>query len=405
MRSKMAFNTIAPVVVAIIAGGCSGDGHSPVPGAEGRSVSSYSLPIRQMRELAIPVCPQVIGKPTCLALIAPRTRGGAAVEGWTPGDIQARYNLPSTTNGSGQVVAIVDGFDNPHVASDLATYRKRFGLGKAEFQKYNQEGQQGAYPSANDFWGLEIDLDVEMVSATCPKCTIYLVEANSGAPSDLEAAEAEAVSLGAHIVSNSWNCYASNTCVGQSYFDAPGVIYTAGSGDYAYDYNGAPESLASVVSVGGTVLSRKGSKYNEVVADFAGGGCSDNGGGSGAVKPSWQTDPDCAFRTDADVAAVAWNVAEYDSYKYRGWFPIGGTSVATPIIASTFALAGNASTQTAGEAFWTMGSSQRRLDLHAIARGENGSCGGEYLCTAGTKQFGTYSGPAGWGTPNGIGAF
>jgi len=43
--------------------------------------------------------------------------------------------------------------------------------------------------------------------------------------------------------------------------------------------------------------------------------------------------------------------------------------------------------------------------LHYINTGNNGSCGGSYLCTAGTNQFGTYSGPAGWGTPNGIGAF
>jgi hypothetical protein len=37
--------------------------------------------------------------------------------------------------------------------------------------------------------------------------------------------------------------------------------------------------------------------------------------------------------------------------------------------------------------------------------GFDGSCSGEYLCTAGTKQFKTYSGPGGWGTPNGIKAY
>jgi hypothetical protein len=30
---------------------------------------------------------------------------------------------------------------------------------------------------------------------------------------------------------------------------------------------------------------------------------------------------------------------------------------------------------------------------------------GSYLCVAGTEEFGIYSGPTGWGTPNGIGAF
>ena len=41
-----------------------------------------------------------------------------------------------------------------------------------------------------------------MVSAACPNCTIYLVEANDN--NNLGTAEKEAVKLGAHIISNSW---------------------------------------------------------------------------------------------------------------------------------------------------------------------------------------------------------
>ena len=40
--------------------------------------------------------------------------------GWGPSDLQAAYDLPSSSKGSGQVVAIVDAYDNPNVASDLA---------------------------------------------------------------------------------------------------------------------------------------------------------------------------------------------------------------------------------------------------------------------------------------------
>jgi hypothetical protein len=400
---------VTPAIVTLVLTACTANGMSSVPvGAAANSLqrSHRVVPEWQAKGLATPACPQIAGKPACLALVESKaTRGGSAPSGWTPADIQARYHLPATTNGTGQIVAIVDAYDNPHVASDLAKYREAFGLGSADFYKYNQEGEQSHYPNGDKGWGLEIDLDVEMVSATCPLCTIYLVEANSGATNDLEAAEAQAVTLGAHIVSNSWICGGSNTCVDPSYFSAPGVVYTAGTGDTAYGDNGAPESLASVVAVGGTILSQKGSKYSEVVADFSGGGCSDNGTGNGIAKPSWQTDPDCAFRTDGDVSAVAWDVAEYDTYRFRGWFPIAGTSVATPIIASVFALAGNASSQNAGENFWSMSAQQRAKELHSIRRGEDGSCGDEYLCTAGTKQFGTYSGPTGWGTPNGIGAF
>jgi hypothetical protein len=52
-----------------------------------------------------------------------------------------------------------------------------------------------------------------------------------------------------------------------------------------------------------------------------------------------------------------------------------------------------------------MKAAQRNKDLHYISSGNDGNCGGEYLCTAGTQQFGTYSGPSGWGTPNGLSAY
>ncbi|HEY1868829.1 MAG TPA: hypothetical protein VGG70_11085, partial [Candidatus Cybelea sp.] len=141
----------------------------------------------------------------CLT-VAVRAAAGPEVAGWAPADFQTRYELPSSTKGIGAIVAIVEAYDNPNVASDLGEYRAQFGLGTAEFAKYNQRGQKKNYPAGNTGWGVDIDLEAEMVSATCPLCTIYLVEADSAYASDLEAAEVEAVKLGAHIVSNGWGC-------------------------------------------------------------------------------------------------------------------------------------------------------------------------------------------------------
>ncbi len=77
-----------------------------------------------------------------------------------------------------------------------------------------------------------------------------------------------------------------------------------------------------------------------------------------------------------------------------------GTSVAAPIIASVFALAGNATQPQGGEALWRA----RPHHLHPITSGHIAGCPpslkGTYLCTAGTGQFKTYSGPTGWGTPD-----
>ena len=114
-------------------------------------------------------------------------------------------------------------------------------------------------------WPVEIALDVEMVSAACPLCTIYLVEANSADSSDLQAAETEAVTLGAHIVSNSWGCLGSINCVDVSDFDTPGVTYLAATGDSGLNKVGAPAAFDSVAAIGGTQLQKSGSTYTETV--------------------------------------------------------------------------------------------------------------------------------------------
>ena len=391
---------VVPLVATLAIAACNG-GAAGIPGTSGATtLQSHRVTDWQAKGYA-PACPQVVGKPTCLAILQSKSGVSPAVAGWGPTDFQTRYNLPSSTKGSGQIVAIVDAYDNPNVANDLAQYRSNFGLGTANFTKYNQNGQTSGFPSGNTGWGVEIDLDVEMVSAVCPKCTIYLVEANGADTADLEAAEVTAVNLGAHIVSNSWICYGSDACVDSSKFDTAGVLYLASSGDGGYDQNGAPEALASVVSVGGTVLSKSGSNYNESAWNGAGGGCSNNGSGVGVTKPSWQHDASCTYRTDSDVSAVSLGVAEYDTYGYGGWFTVGGTSVASPMMGGVYALAGNASSQNAAQKIWKLKKKARKKELHDITSGSDGSCGGSYLCT-GVKG---YDGPTGWGSPNGIKAF
>jgi subtilase family serine protease len=325
---------------------------------------------------------------------------------WGAGDIESAYDLPSSSKGSGQIVAIVIAYDNPKVAKDLAVYRAHYGLPAAKFFKYNQDGEQSHYPKGDPDYGIEIDNDVDMVSASCPNCTIYLVEANSNDGSDFATAETEAVKLGAHITSNSFACYGSLNCGDStfaSHFDTPGVTYVAAAGDDGYGV-AAPMAFANVVSVGGTLLSKSGSAYSEVVWPDTGGGCV-----VGIAKPSWQHDPGCTARTANDVAAVAWNVAIYDTYDAPGWFGVAGTSIATPIVAGAFALAANATKQDGGRTFWTLTKKRLKKDLHVISSGTDNFCppslAGSYICTAGTGQYTTYSGPTGWGTPNGIGAF
>jgi subtilase family serine protease len=399
----------APVIAALTVAACSAGGSSNLPATAGLTpVQSTSIPYWKATGEAKQVCPDVPpGFAHCDVLLM-GSKSGPDVAGFGPPDLQAAYNLPSSTNGAGQIVAIVDAYDNPNAATDLAMYRSEFNLGKAKFVKYNEKGEKGNYPAScsgsQTSWCLEDDLDIEMVAAICPKCTIYLVEANGANTRSLQTAEAEAVKLGAHIVSNSWGCAGSNDCVNPKFFDKPGVVYLASAGDFGYGTQ-APAALASVISAGGTVLHKNGSSYTESVWPDTGVGCA-----SGVTKPSWQHDPGCSSRTMNDVAAVALGVAEYDTFgPYHGWFTVMGTSISSPLLASIFALAGNADKVNAAEGFWTLKKKALKKDLHEITSGTVSGCpaslAGSYLCQAGTKQYKSYSAPDGWGTPNGIGAF
>src|SRR5207244_1442780 len=122
--------------------------------------------------------------------------GGA----YDPSYLQSAYNAPSATKGAGQTVAVVDAFDDPNAEKDLGTYRSTFGIPACTtangcFRKVDQNGGK-SYPQANSSWATEISLDVDMVSAMCPKCHILLVESNDAYQSNLDVAVNTAVTLG-----------------------------------------------------------------------------------------------------------------------------------------------------------------------------------------------------------------
>ncbi len=402
MKSQLRF--FLPMLAVLAVAACNAGGTSNVPSSQSQSsLSGRPMPQWQAKHLARRACPDApLGYMHCDVLIESKNGAGPAtnVAGLTPANLQARYNLPSSKDGAGQVVAIVDAYDNPDAATDLATYRTNFGLGKAKFTKYNQEGQTSNYPQGSSGWGVEEDLDIEMVSASCPKCTIYLIESNDNSGNNLYDAEIEAVKLGAGIVSNSWGGGGGSASGGA--FDTKGITYLASAGDGGYGMQD-PADYKTVISVGGTLLAvGTGTNFTETVWPDSGGGC------SVVSKPWWQRDKGCTFRTGNDIAAVAWNAAEYDTYDNPGWFTVGGTSVSSPLVAGMFALAGNSTKLHGGKSLWLLRRKKDvKKDFHYIDSGDLAGCPtslqGTYLCDGGTNQFGLYSGPSGWGTPNGVG--
>ena len=306
-----------------------------------------------------------------------------------------------------------------------------------------------------DEWASEISIDIEVAHAVCQNCRIALVEADSGELSSLEAAEDAAARLGSTEISNSWGGEEPPT--DSEAFNHPGTVITVATGDSGYlnwdmskeeaEREGLaiggvnyPASSPHVVAVGGTSLTLSGPGEawgSETVWNGSGGGCS-----LGFAAQEWQRDvSDWASvgcegrRAVADVSADAepgTGVAVYDSVPYvrpgsglktarvLGWWTFGGTSVASPIVASMFALAGGSHgvEYPAKTLYSHLGSAS----LHDVIETGNGKCEDIYSsgCTGSMDPLSLtdcgqgvlicnaapgYDGPSGVGTPNGIEAF
>ncbi|MFI0722049.1 carboxypeptidase regulatory-like domain-containing protein [Streptomyces sp. NPDC021224] len=353
--------------------------------------------------------PRTAGVARCFAKRVAGTAAGtgvkaaaAAPNGYGPADLLSAYDLPAG-GGRGATVAIVDAFDAPTAEADLAVYRAQFGLPAlqpGQFTKVDQRGSRNHYPAPDAGWATEIALDLDMVSAIAPEADILLVEADSAAFGDLAAAVDEAAALGATYISNSYGGPENSTeaDLATAHYDHPGVAVVASTGDDGYGVQ-FPAAAPAVTAVGGTALIRDAGSargWSEKAWSGAGSGCS-----AYVPKPSFQTDGGCPRRAVADISAVAdphTGVAVYDTYGSSGdgWAQYGGTSVAAPVVAAVYALAGPIASNARPNTF----PYARTGDLNDVVSGSNGSCTTAYLCTAGPG----YDGPTGLGTPNGTGA-
>lgn len=347
-----------------------------------------------------------------------------------PKQLQQIYDLPSTSAGKGQTVGIVDAFGDPTIASDLAKYRQQFGLPACTiasgcFRVLNQEGKPSPLPTPNAGWAGEQSLDVDMASAICPNCKIVLVQGNNNSFTNLGIAVGAAHKAGAAQISNSYGaleCEIASgevVCFGKQlkpyahYYNIPKTIVTASSDDDTWFGGPAfPADLGTVIAVGGTSTypykSTRG--WFETAWTGAGSSCS-----TFVRRPSWVpkgiTKCPGATRAIADVSADAdpyTGVLVYETYPYStgAFYVYGGTSVASPIIASTYALAGNSTSQNYGALLYAPGHS-----LNDVVIGKNGVPGLENdagqqctpirICAA----LPGWDGPTGNGTPSGVSSF
>ncbi|MCW2498224.1 PKD domain-containing protein [Jatrophihabitans sp.] len=306
--------------------------------------------------------------------------------GYTPADLATAYGFnAAATAGSTQTVGIVDAYNDPNALADLNTFDAHYGLPAETSTSFKVVGQTGSTTSlpANDTtgWSTEESLDLDAVRGVCHLCKIILVEANSSTDSDLGTSVDTAVTLGATEVSNSYGgaeTPGATTPAYEAYYDHAGVVITASTGDdgwFGFDQINAsgtsdnapslPAALPSVVAVGGTslYLNANGTRDYETVWNENGPSDQDGlglgkklgatGGGCSTLvsAPLWQSHvagysaTTCGSkRMVGDISAIADPNTGYDivdTYTTGGtWFTYGGTSLASPVIAAMWALAG-----------------------------------------------------------------
>jgi len=322
----------------------------------------------------------------------------------TPAYLEQAYDLSylSQTNGANDTVALVDAYDDSTAQADLDSYRSTYGLPACDtgcFTKVNEMGKASPLPSSTSAlaldWDVEISLDLDTVSAICPKCHILLVEARSSDTSDLEQAMQTAASMGATQISDSWTMTSSSSP--GSGLVPSGVPIVAATGDEGYVGPGQdnyPAALAGVTAAGGTSLASASAASARGFGESAW-----SGGGSGCdlnvTKPSYQTDTGCTGRSYADLSADADPNTGLDIDDDGNWEVVGGTSLATPMIAAYYAITGvNDAT-----AQWAYTDSGLLNDITSGSNDGTYSCAQNilYICNAGPG----YDGPTGVGSISG----
>ncbi|MFI9833948.1 protease pro-enzyme activation domain-containing protein [Streptomyces sp. NPDC051913] len=320
-----------------------------------------------------------------------------AVQGYTGKQLRAAYGAGKYT-GKGVRVAITDAFASPTIAYDAATYAKKHGdaayttgqLKQVLPKNYTHTGADECDASG---WYGEETLDVEAVHAVAPDAQITYVGAASCYDDDLLDSLSKIVDGHlADIVSNSWGDIEANQTpdLAAAYdqvfqFGAvEGIGFYFSSGDNGDEVANTgtkqvdtPANSAWVTAVGGTSLAvGKGDKYlwetgwgtekatlsadGKSWTNFPGAFTSGAGGGTSktVAEPFYQKGvvPDALAKANnaagnrvvPDISAIAdpntgFKVGQTQTFpdgseKYSE-YRIGGTSLASPVIAAVQALA------------------------------------------------------------------
>jgi subtilase family serine protease len=279
------------------------------------------------------------------------------LSGYTPAQITGAYALNAITflsskgsaikgDGSGQTIALIDEYHDPHIRSDLETFDRTYGLPHASLTVVNQAGDR-----TDSSWALEESMDVEYAHAMAPGARILVVEAAPSSSSttelqnQLNAVNTARNRKGVVAVAMSWGYdEMSNEASYDKDFTTPaghqGITFIASSGDLgSAEYPGASPN---VLSVGGTSLdlTSSGSYQSEAAWLLSGGGYS-----SYEPEPGYQRSvqssglravPDVAFDADLSSGVEVYETAPHS--RKGSWQVMAGTSLGAPAWAGIIAI-------------------------------------------------------------------
>jgi kumamolisin len=273
--------------------------------------------------------------------------------------------VTANPTGGSKTIAIVDAYDDPTAANDLAAFSAQFGLPAPNFQVVYATGTKPPQDITGG-WEGEESLDIEWSHAMAPNANIVLVEAQSNSNADLFAAVKVASNLVAAAsggeVSMSWGgAEFKFERFWDSYLQTPKVVYFASAGDSAgVEY---PSASPFVVAAGGTALSMNlytGNFQLQLAWLNTGGGPS-----AYEPQPSYQSVllqglttravPDISFDADPDTGVWVYDSTPWyaDGEVFGGpkhpWLIVGGTSVAAPSLAGVVNTAGSFAPSTNAE--------------------------------------------------------
>ena len=267
-----------------------------------------------------------------------------------------RSGAPLPTGGS-KAIAVVDYGHNSTLQTDFNAFNAQYGLPTQTLQFICD---CGSCPSNNGTgWDLETALDVEYSHAMAPNAQIIVAEFCSdpfeGGQNAAEYKAGVAVAnAGGGEVSNSFG-YNGGEDQGEldwdQYMTQQTVVYFSSAGDSGVGPQ-YPSVSPNTVSVGGTQVIRSSGQFQGVENCWSG-----SGGGISTIEPLPQYQLILGNklgpkRGTPDIAADASpnsGAAVYSSTACNGWCQVGGTSLASPLLAGIINQAGNFSNRTLNE--------------------------------------------------------